>query len=218
MLPSDKAKGGDLNNKITGCFMQRLTLCILFTALIGCSTTPEEPSGSDWSRTPDYGELRHSLGWSDDFIAKCEVNQPLREMVERMNADEWTAAAAIGSSWLDQCPVDMRAHFYTGIALAESGHEADAEHHFRWVDGLLDSIVSSGDGKSPETAYQTISISEGYDVLYFFGLRPKNQALVSSPVLVDQITATNEEGEEFSIFFNPAAHFDRLAKMLDVTE
>lgn len=74
----------------------------------------------------------------------------------------------------------------------------------------MESILSSGDGKTPETAYVTVSVSEEYDVLFLFGLEPTGQVLIPGEVLVDELTATNEQGEEFTIYFNPAAHFFRL--------
>ena len=88
-----------------------------------------------------------------------------------MNSEQWELAAETGNRWLNQCPVDMRIHHYTGISLAESDKGEQAEHHFRWASGLMDSLVASGDGMSPETAYFTISIAESYDALYFFWYR-----------------------------------------------
>lgn len=197
--------------------MPRLAVFILITFAMGCSTatTLTDLSQRDWTETPDYGQLRQTMGWAEDFYDKCETDRPTREMVEDMNSEKWEAAAFIGARWLSQCPVDMRVHYYTGIALSESGRESEAEHHFRWFQGLMESVIESGDGRSPETAFETISIGEGYDLLYFSGLRRVRQALVREPVLVDLITATNEDGEEFSIYLNPAAHFYRLSKMLD---
>ncbi len=138
----------------------------------------------------------------------------MQSMVEAMNNGQWEAAANQGLNWLDRCPVDIRAHHYTGIALTKLGREQEGQDHFRWAEGLMDSIVASGDGKTPETAYVTISVAEEYDALYFFGLERKSQALVSGPIMCDLITALNDKGEEVSIYFNPAAHFARLAKML----
>jgi hypothetical protein len=78
----------------------------------------------------------------------------------------------------------------------------------------MDDLVSSGDGKTAETAYEVVSVAEEYDAVYVFGLTVKSQALVSSDSPRDLITAIDEDGKEVSIYFNPAAHFARLAKML----
>ncbi len=78
----------------------------------------------------------------------------------------------------------------------------------------MDSVVASGDGQNTETAYEVISIAEEYDALMMFGLEKKSQALIPGPVMYDEITATTEDGQEVRIYFNPAAHFKRLDRML----
>lgn len=196
----------------------RLYLFIIPAFLLGCATTQNSDLVTyryDWSEDPDYSALRNDMGWSDDFSDRCEFDRPLGDMVAKLESELWDDAASIGLTWLNQCPVDMRAHYYTGIALAESGKEADSENHFRWLEGLLHSLVSSGDGETPETAYVTISIAEEHDALYFFGLEIKSQALISGPVMCDLITATNDDGEEVLLYFRPDAHFSRLSKLLD---
>lgn len=195
-------------------------LVSLLTLLPGYSMADVQPEKMksktyDWSANPDYAALRKEYGWSSTFYDRCESDRPLKVIVETLNSAKWQEAVQLGRSWLSHCPVDMRIHFYTGIALSKSGDEASAKDHYRWARGLMDSLVASGDGKTPETAYETISVSEEYDALYFFGLRHKKQALIQGKVLCDLITASNKDGKEFSIYFNPAAHFERLSKMLE---
>jgi len=198
---------------------------VLMSMIIGCAATPTAPttpsaSISDselprhsWEEEPDFKSLRESWGWSDSYTELCQSGRPIQEMVEQMNSEQWELAAETGNRWLNQCPVDMRLHHYTGISLAESDKSEQAEHHFRWASGLMDSLVASGDGMSPETAYFTISIAESYDALYFFGIEFKSQSLISEPVMADLFIGENEAGEEVSLYFNPAPHFARLIEL-----
>ena len=172
----------------------------------------------DWTESPDYAQLRHKLGWDNNFRSFCESRRPGQAMVDAMNNEQWDSAANQGLKWLNNCPVDILIHYYTGIALTELGREQEGQDHFRWAEGLMDSIVASGDGESPETAYVTISVNEEYDALYFFGLTKKSQALVSGSIMCDLITGVNDEGKEISIYFNPKAHFARLRKLLDMSD
>lgn len=142
------------------------------------------------------------------------MGRPLSEMNDAMNKEEWNKAIAVGDAWLNQCPIDIRVHYYMMISMERIGNESGAQDHFRWLSGLMDDLVASGDGKTPETAFEVISIAEEYDVLFVLGLKKKSQALISGPVLCDLITATDENGKEISIYFNPAAHFERLNQML----
>jgi len=172
----------------------------------------------DWSQYPDFDELRQEIGWSDDFSKRCEFNRPLREMQEKLTTEDWQGAAELGAPWLQSCPIDIGIHFYMGVALSESGQEASGEHHLQWMKGLMDSIVASGDGETPQTPFVVISVNEEYDYLNMVGLRPTNQSLVQGKTLVDAMTAVNREGREFTVYFSPGAHFARLEKIVDEME
>lgn len=188
------------------------TFIIALTCLIGMSyAVAGEPW--DWSQRPDFSALRVQIGWSDDYRSLCENDRPLRRMVELMNKEKWTKAAELGLPWLQSCPVDIRVHFYTGISLSNAGKGTESEHHIDWMRGLMNSVVASGDGKTPETAYITISVSEEYDVLEIFGLKPVSQGLLQGPSLVDAFTVKDSQGKELEIYFNPSAHFHRVEKM-----
>ncbi|KAA3638611.1 MAG: DUF4919 domain-containing protein [Proteobacteria bacterium] len=190
-------------------------IILLSLTLVGCSSTQEyETRSYNWSENPNYSELRKTIGWSDDYNSVCMMGRPLSEMNDAMNKEEWNKAIAVGDAWLNQCPIDIRVHYYMMISMERIGNESGAQDHFRWLSGLMDDLVASGDGKTPETAFEVISIAEEYDVLFVLGLKKKSQALISGPVLCDLITATDENGKEISIYFNPAAHFERLNQML----
>lgn len=178
-------------------------------------TAPDVTEVPDFTGTPDYLKMRETIGWSKDYLVKCENGRPLSKMIMAMNDAQWQAAADLGLAWLNTCPVDIRAHYYTGISLSELRRDEQADHHFRWSNGLMDSVMASGNGKSPKTAFKVISISEEYDVISILGLSLKRQSLVSTVPMCDLLVTIDEQGNEVSLYFNPAAHFARLQKMFD---
>jgi len=186
---------------------------------LSCASVQEMPTQKvvtkeyEWRQLSNYSELRKKIGWSDNYADVCRFGRPISKMTESMNNEQWSMAASIGDLWLKQCPIDIRVHYFAAISLEKLDREDEAESHFRWMKGLMDDLVASGDGKSAKSAYEVISISEEYDALYLFGLEKKSQSLISGEVTCDLITATDENGKEVSIYFNPAAHFVRLAKM-----
>jgi hypothetical protein len=195
--------------------MQSVRILFILLFLTACASQPPVPSVVyDWAAHADFAALRKEIGWSEDYNKRCFAGRPLAGMVEAMNKEQWADAAVIGERWLQQCPIDIRAHYYMGICRERQQEAAVSNAHFRWVNGLMDDLVSSGDGKTAETAYEVVSVAEEYDAVYVFGLTVKSQALVSSDSPRDLITAIDEDGKEVSIYFNPAAHFARLAKML----
>ncbi len=193
---------------------------LILTALVSTLATEahgQSVASRNWEDYPDFSALREEIGWSEDFSALCENDRPLKTMRDLIRQDDALGrqdnldeTIDIGLDWLNGCPIDVRVHFYTALSYIRLGQEAEAEVHKQWVNGLMESIIASGDGKTPETAYVTVSVNEEYDVLFLFGLEPTGQALIPGEVLVDELTATNEQGEEFIIYFNPAAHFARL--------
>jgi len=73
--------------------------------------------------------------------------------------------------------VDRDAHFVGYIAHRELNHSDRAEFHKFVVQGLLDSITHSGDGKTFETACQVIAVHEEYVLLRLMGLMPSQRSM-----------------------------------------
>ena len=97
------------------------------------------------------------------------------------------------------------------FAFHNLGQTAKGKPHYDWFQGLIQSIRASGDGKSAETAYVTISVPEEYSVLSFLGLKIKSRGTTRDPIR-DQFIVIDETGEEIHVWFNPAAHFARMAE------
>jgi hypothetical protein len=195
----------------------RATFTALLLAAIGCASPapPEKPSESD-AEAPvfvdDFIRLRTEYGEKEDFFALCEDDRPLRAMGEAFNAERWQAALDVALPWLAHCPVDIDARMVAAVALLELGRPQEADLHKRWYHGLVDSVLASGDGKSVETAFVVISVPEEYAMLRALGLRfAGEQALLG-----DGIDALGIEGEsgKSTVYFDPAAHFRRLAREL----
>jgi hypothetical protein len=177
---------------------------------------PDAGTFPDWSQMGQVPSVRDEFGRRDDFTSLCEMDRPLEAMVNAMNSDDWASATQLGTRWLAVCPVDLRVHYYLGIALYETGARDKAAAHFRWAQELADAIIQSGDGETCETAYFVISIAEEYDLLYVLGLKRRSQSLVQGKTgPCDLLAAETEEGQEVSIYFNPAPHFARLERLFD---
>lgn len=204
--------------------MKYVMLVIVALVLTGCASHQGESHSSlvakealtkpNFAESVNYLKLRTELGWSDEYNAKCVQGRPLSLMSKAMTEAKWQQAANLGLAWLEKCPIDIRGHLYMSIALRELGQEQGSQDHIRWTHGLMDSIVASGDGKSSASAFEVISIAEEYDVMYLFGLKVTSQSLISGEPMCDLLVGTDEFGEEVSLYFNPAAHFARLSKML----
>jgi len=100
------------------------------------------------------------------------------------------------------------------VAYREQSQPDQAEIEKTILQGLLQSITSSGDGKTPETAWQVIEVHEEYVVLQFSGLMPTGQALVEkNGHSYDKMTAVNSKtNEEVTLYFNVDIPFAQYSK------
>jgi hypothetical protein len=95
--------------------------------------------------------------------------------------------------------------------------QGDAEHAKREeavFEGLRDSLFKSGDGKSPDTAFVVVTMSEEYFVLIWRKLAPKGQALVhKGEHNYDRMEGVNTEtGDTEELYFNVDALFGSLLR------
>jgi hypothetical protein len=166
--------------------------------------------GRDWSERPDFAALRAEFGARDDFAQRCEL-RPVREGFEHLGGERWSELVALTGRWAEACPVDIDAHVLRAIALDHSGRADEGDHHRSWARGLFESVLASGDGKTPETAYQVIAVFEEYSMLRLFGYEVKGQALTRGGIDAISVVA---DGDPRTVFFDPAVSFMRLEKQL----
>ncbi|HXK24192.1 MAG TPA: DUF4919 domain-containing protein [Myxococcota bacterium] len=206
----------------------RLLATALLWAAFGCaSQAPPAPAPTAASQAPapkqasgdadpvfldDFTRLRTQYGEREDFRAVCEADRPLRAMIEAANAARWQESLDVALPWLAHCPVDLDARVVAAMSLSQLGREQEADEHKRWFNGLVDSILDSGDGKTKETAFVVISVPEEYSLLRVFGLAVTRQMLLDNRI--DALVVEDESGKSSTVYFDPAAHFRRLSREL----
>lgn len=163
----------------------------------------------------DFDALRDTWGRRMDYRALCETSLPTPAWAAAEQAKDFAKAYDIAAKWLASCPVVERVHMWAYGDAKQLGDSTRMEMHKRWYQGLIKSVLKTGDGKTPETAWKTISVAEEYAVLQYFGLARGAQALVMHPVVVDKLTAKpTAGGDPVDLYFNPELHFARLAREL----
>lgn len=168
------------------------------------------PPRVEWTDEVDFGELRELYGRRRDFSLRCERSPERSEAGKAVDAGDAARTIELTESLLMRCPVDPILHHWRYSALISMGLEAEAEIQKRWVIGLFDSILATGDGKTMDTPFVTISINEEYALLAYLGLTPRRQSLVDGPRALDAILAEAEDGSKEIVYFSPVLHFVRL--------
>jgi hypothetical protein len=161
--------------------------------LIDSSVPPLTPA---WTDNVDFASLRTSYAKRADFKQRCE-SRPNAEYFAATKAGNFGIAADLLEKWLRTCPIDALGHVWiTGTYAKLSNLELKKEHAL-WFFGLTDVVLKGGgDGKTPQTAYEAISVSDEKAVLVRLGFPYfLSQKLTTTAPYVDEVTATKEDGK-----------------------
>ena len=156
-------------------------------------------------RSVDFTELRaaftHTSAYRGMMMAFYQA------LWRTLNAGDFDGAIRVADNVLRQNYAEPNAHMVAARAHRALGHGEQADFHQFVADGLLRSITSKGDGKSAESAYQLIDISEEYALFRSMNVTPKSQSLVGPPEsgrpIVDRIVVVDPRtNEERTLFFS----------------
>jgi len=112
--------------------------------------------------------------------------------------------------------MDINGHFGAMVAHRELGHIDQAAYHRFVCEGLINSIKTSGDGKSTDTAFVVISTDEEYVLFNWLGLRPTGQVLVNEKGHnYDKMTVVDPKtNQTLTFYFNIDKPFNWLGHNL----
>lgn len=113
-------------------------------------------------------------------------------------------ALALAQKQLKANPLDIDANLLAEIAFAKMGRKEDETRQHTLLMALLRSVMDGKDGRTPQTAWNAVNVSEEYQVLRLIGMEPKRQALVTDAgKTFDAMTVElREPGQEATIHFN----------------
>jgi Domain of unknown function (DUF4919) len=125
------------------------------------------------------------------------------EGVAAYNAGDYATALAKGQEIIQHNLANGDGHFLAMVSLKHLGKQEEAAKEKLVVDKILQSILSSGDGKTADTAYFTVSTSEEYFVIRQLGLKPMSQSPVKNGAhSFDEMTVVDKDGKETTLWFN----------------
>jgi hypothetical protein len=123
--------------------------------------------------------------------------------VVAFNAGDYEAALRKGQEIIQHNIANGDGHFLAMVALKHLGKQEETAREKLIVDRISQSIMSSGDGKTADTAWFTVSTSEEYFVIRILGLKPKSQSLVKKGAhSLDEMTVVGEDGKDSTLWFN----------------
>jgi hypothetical protein len=190
------------------------TFLVLAVALAGA----EKPDAA-------YLELEKKVASGDlsiDFRAlrlacakavHCDAKGDSESVVAMRRASQsrdYQNAARIAERLIADGFPNIEAHAVCAAAYKELGQPDKAAFHHAVVSRLIRSIMSTGDGKTKETAFEVIGTQEEHVVLGVLGLPPfgRQSLIPGKPHSYDVIEVVDpKSGQRVSVYFNVDAFF-----------
>lgn len=131
-------------------------------------------------------------------------------LLEEGKPDE--ARAALLAAFAEN-PFSLSVLFRLGSLADRQQKHPEARQWLLKFDGLLRTILQSGDGRTEETALVVIAPQDEYPIMGVLGLEPVGQGLVKNKYDVQQLKTPNQM-ERDKLFFNIEVPYGRMAGLL----
>jgi len=152
----------------------------------------------------DYRAFRESFLDSEQFKIAAnqmtELDKLRKEMHELMAQSSYAEIVKIAKKILSVDYTDMEAHKILQQSYKALGDAAGQKKYHDIEFGLLNSIVKNGDGKTPETAWPVIQITEEYFILNMLGAKLLKQSIDNHGGVFDRMDVETDQGKKTYYF------------------
>lgn len=169
-----------------------------------------EPGNTD----ADYGALRRAYVESEGYDPYgTKILDLVSGMRDAFSAGDCKTAGKDAASIATLQFTDIEAHLIAALCFEKAGDPSQADFQRAISLGLVHSILDSGDGLAPATAYRVVSLDEEYAVLNLLDLKVGRQALVQDGGhSYDRFTVSMADAKgDIEVFFE----IDPILKALD---
>lgn len=152
----------------------------------------------------NYTEFRSSFLESEQFKAAGRQSSDLvalrKTMHQLMKSSKYPEIVAITKKMLSIDYTDMEAHKILQQSYKFLGDTTNRNKYHEIEFGLLNSIVKKGDGKTCQTAWPVIQITEEYFILEMLGAKLLAQTIDNRGGICDRMEVETAEGKETYYF------------------
>jgi len=159
----------------------------------------------------DYKKFRESFIESEQFKIANRKFQDLsdlkKEMYSQMANSNFDSIVSISKNMLSIDYTNMTAHKILRQTYQILGDTINAKKYKEIQFGLLKSIVNNGDGKSCETAWPVIQISEEYYILEMLDAKLLKQSIDNNGGICDKMEV-DINGDKVTYYFEISKIFE----------
>lgn len=166
--------------------------------------------------TVSFKDLRMAYTESPEYAPYGGDTETRKSMLSALTGKDYDKALEYAGKILKQKYVDITAHLVSNIAYNELKNAERAKYHHGVVEGLVQSILRSGDGKTLETAFVVIATDEEYALFNILRLKAVSQSLVhDKDHSYDRMDAVDlKTNQKTTFYFNIDIPFNWLSKSL----
>ena len=204
-----------------------LIFCIVFLIFVDQGNAQDNPTNyyqtlldrlKNGDTSINFAELRvlyAQLPTYNPYKIMQDLKEKEDQMWQEYKSGNYDKALEIGTSILEMNNLRIMTHYIFSEVYGKLGDTQKQKFHEDVFFGLVDSIIQSGDGKSPETAMTVIEIREEYDVLDVLCFEQESQTLVEKDgKRFDFLVAKNSEtGETRDFYFNIDLFYDKAIEI-----
>jgi tetratricopeptide (TPR) repeat protein len=132
-----------------------------------------------------------------------------------VKAERYTEAGDLGAKWLENNLSAISIYWLTGISYLDAGNKLKADEFFYKYEGFIASMLATGDGEGPESAFIVVSTTEEYTLMEYLGFKVSGQFLSEhNGHYFDILSGITPSGQEKQVYFNIDKPFGSLGKIL----
>ena len=139
-----------------------------------------------------------------------------KQMFDAYKAGQNDKALEYAAAIMKDDYVDIDAHMISSLIYKKTGNTEKEKYHRFITSSLIKSIMRSGDGIKPETAFWVISVNEEYVLLQALGLKFESQSKLSlNGRDYDKMKVSDPEtGKKLEIYFCVDKPFQWLSRSM----
>jgi hypothetical protein len=164
----------------------------------------------------DFGQLRLAFTKTESYNPYQFDEEARDAAMKAINEKDYAKAAQLADKLLTDNYLDLDGHLIALDAARNLKDTGSEKQHEYMLDGLIKAIATSGDGKSPKTAWQVIFVREEYIFCKIAGADVVSQSLVTEDGHnVDALTVRRKgETEKHTLYFNVDIPFTWMGEHL----
>jgi hypothetical protein len=106
-------------------------------------------------------------------------------------------------------PFDINSMYILTNVYEKFGDTVNAKLYFNKVSKIIKTILDSGDGLTPETAFHVIDVSHEYAILAVYNYELSMQQFKSEPVVCDYLSVKSNKDNVDGLYFNISQIFEQ---------